>query len=72
MSAMCRVQSRCQTVERTQARSEDFYTRVVRALLHTRLFMKFKLSCTVFDKVTSWPQLMSNLLAVPACLQCCF
>ena len=26
----------------------------------------------IFDKVTSWPQLISNLLIVPACLQCCF
>ena len=25
-----------------------------------------------FDKVTSWPQLISNLLVTPACLQCCF
>ena len=38
---------RHQTVERTQARSEVFHIRVVRALLHTRVFMKFKLSCTV-------------------------
>ena len=38
---------RHQTVERTQARSEDFHTRVVRALLHTRVFMKFKSSCTI-------------------------
>ena len=38
---------RHQTVERTQARSKDFHTRVVRALLHTRVFMKFKSSCTV-------------------------
>ena len=38
-----------QTVERMQARSEDFHIRVVRALLHTRVFMKFKLSCTVCD-----------------------
>ena len=36
-----------QTVERPQARSEDFHTCVVRALLHTRVFMKFKSSCTV-------------------------
>ena len=36
-----------QTVERTQARSEDFHTHVVRVLLHTRVFMKFKSSCTV-------------------------
>ena len=38
---------RHQTVERTQARSEDFHIRVVCALLHTRVFVKFKLSCTV-------------------------
>ena len=38
---------RHQTVERTQARSEDFHIRVVRALLHTHVFMKFKSSCTV-------------------------
>ena len=39
---------RHQTVERTQACSEDFHIRVVRALLHTRVFMKFKLSCTIY------------------------
>ena len=39
---------RHQTVERMQARSEDFHIRVVRALLHTRVFMKFKSSCTVY------------------------
>ena len=38
---------RHQTVERTQARSEDFHICVVRALLHTRVFVKFKSSCTV-------------------------
>ena len=38
---------RHQTVECMQARSEDFHTRVVRALLHTCVFMKFKLSCTI-------------------------
>ena len=38
---------RHQTVEHTQARSEDFHTRVVHALLHTHVFMKFKSSCTV-------------------------
>ena len=36
-----------QTVERTQAHSKDFHTCVVRALLQTRVFMKFKSSCTV-------------------------
>ena len=39
---------RHQTVKRTQARSEDFHIHVVRALLHTRVFMKFKLSCAVY------------------------
>ena len=34
---------RHQTVERTQARSEDFHIRVVRALLHTRVFVKLLL-----------------------------
>ena len=38
---------RHQTVKRMQARSEDFHTRVVRALLHTRVFMKFISSCTI-------------------------
>ena len=40
---------RHQTVERMRARSEDFHTRVVRALLHMRVFMKFKSSCIVFS-----------------------
>ena len=35
-----------QTVERMQARSEDLHTHVLRALLHTCVFMKFKSSCT--------------------------
>ena len=38
-----------ETVERTQAHSEDFHTRVVRALLHTHVFMKFKSSCTILS-----------------------
>ena len=38
---------RHQIVERMQAHSEDFHTRVVHALLHTRVLMKFKSSCTV-------------------------
>ena len=37
---------RHQPVVRTLACSEDFCTRVVRALLHTRVFVKFKSSCT--------------------------
>ena len=36
-----------QPVVCTRTRSEDFCTRVVRALLHTCVFVKFKLSCTV-------------------------
>ena len=36
-----------QSVVRTLAHSEDFCTRVVHALLHTRVFVKFKSSCTV-------------------------
>ena len=38
---------RNQSVVCMLARSEDFCTRVVRALLHTHVFVKFKLSCTV-------------------------
>ena len=44
---------RHQTVERTQARSENFHIRVVCALLHTHVFMKFKSSCTVQWSLTS-------------------
>ena len=44
---------RHQTVKRTQACSKDFHTRVVRALLHTRVFMKFKSSCTVLTGSTA-------------------
>ena len=29
-------------------------------------------SYNYFDKVTSWPQLISNILVTPAYLQCCF
>ena len=48
----CKQFIRHQTVERTQTRSEDFHTRVVRALLHTCVFMKFKSSCTVVSVYT--------------------
>ena len=27
---------------------------------------------SIFDKVTSWPQLISKFLVASACLQCCF
>ena len=43
---------RHQTVECTQARSEDFHTRVMRALLHMHVFMNFKLSCIVGHNIT--------------------
>ena len=43
---------RHQTVERMQARSEDFHNRVVHALLCMRVFMKFKSSCTVLQTTT--------------------
>ena len=38
---------RHQPVVCTLARSKDFCTHVVHVLLHTRMFVKFKLSCTV-------------------------
>ena len=38
---------RHQPVVRTLARSKDFCTRVVHALLHTRVFVKFKSSCII-------------------------
>ena len=44
---------RHQTVERTQARSEDFHIRVVHALLHTCVFMKFKSSCAIEHQIVS-------------------
>ena len=44
---------RHQTVKRMQACSEDFHIRVMRALLHTHVFMKFKLRCTVGITVIS-------------------
>ena len=36
-----------QPVVCTRAHSEDFCTRAVRALLHMRVFVKFKSSCTI-------------------------
>ena len=42
---------RHQPVVCTLARSEDFCIRVVCALLHTRVFVKFKSSCTVHASV---------------------
>ena len=51
---------RHQTVERTQARSEDFHTHVVRALLHMRVFMKFKSSCTVRESLKAAEMLSKN------------
>ena len=40
---------RHQPVVCTPARSEDFCTCVVRALLHTHMFVKFKSTCTIFS-----------------------
>ena len=37
----------------TRARSEKFCTRVVHALLHMRVFVKFKSSCTIAMYITS-------------------
>ena len=42
-----------QPVVCTQACSEDFCTRVVRALLHMHVFMKFKSSCAVSSDAES-------------------
>ena len=44
---------RYQLVVCTLARSEDFCTHVVRALLHTRVFVKLKSSCTVAYNIYS-------------------
>ena len=56
---------RHQTVERMQARSEDFHSRVVRALLHTRVFMKFKSSYTVYIDPNEYPRvLMTRVFAI--------
>ena len=38
---------RHQSPVRSRARSEHFYARTVRVQLHTRVFLKFKSSCTV-------------------------
>ena len=40
---------RHQSPVRSQARSEYFYACAVRVQLHTRVFLKFKSSCTVVD-----------------------
>ena len=39
---------RHQSPVRSRARSEYFYARAVRVQLHTRVFLKFKSSCTVY------------------------
>ena len=52
---------RHQPVMCMQARSEDFCPRVVRALLHMHMFVKFKSSCTVVYSIflqvgfVTWP-----------------
>ena len=38
---------RHQPVVRMLAHGKDFHTCVVRALMHTRVFMNLKLSCTI-------------------------
>ena len=43
---------RHQIVERTQARSKDFHTRVVRALLHMRVFIQWSLNRAVATVAT--------------------
>ena len=45
---------RHQPVVWTLARSKDFCTRVVHALLHTRVFVKCKSSCTVLATRITW------------------
>ena len=57
----CKQFIRHQAVERTQARSKDFHTHVVRALLHTRVFMKFKSSCTVPGGMSPDPLVLHNI-----------
>ena len=44
---------RHQSPVRSRARSEYFYARAVRVQLHTRVFLKFKSSCTVCPCSTS-------------------
>ena len=44
---------RHQSPVRSRARSEYFYARAVRVQLHTRVFLKFKSSCTVMQKIYS-------------------
>ena len=46
------------------AHSKDFCTRVVRALLHTRVFVKFKLSCTIGNAVLAVYIIVNGILAV--------
>ena len=41
---------RHQSPVRSRARSEYFYARAVRVQLHTRVFLKFKSSCTVIKQ----------------------
>ena len=45
---------RHQSVVRMLARREDFCTRVVHAQLHTCVFIKFKLSCTVHTYIHTY------------------
>ena len=53
-----------QPVMCTLARSKDFCTRVVRALLHTRVLVKFKSSCTVIILCNKIAYLKSHHICV--------
>ena len=44
---------RHQSPVRSRARSEYFYARAVRVQLHTRVFLKFKSSCTIFSDAST-------------------
>ena len=57
---------RHQPVVCTRSRSEDFCTRVVRAILHTHVFMNFKSSCTAF--IINMSERASHLRVVLICL----
>ena len=46
---------RHQTVKRTQARSEDFHTRVVYALLHTCVFMNVRMYVCMYVRMYICP-----------------
>ena len=55
---------RHQSPVRSRARSEYFYARAVRVQLHTRVFLKFKSSCTV-DHMIPGKATNSSLISQP-------